>query len=204
VTALTGLAGAGKTDLLAALAAAGEQVLDLEALASHRGSAFGGIGLGPQPSHAEFARLVGERLAAADPRQPIWVEDEAAFIGSVGVPSALQRALAAAPAVELRRPVAARVDRLAATYGDADPDELVAALARARRRLGPPLAERAAELVRRGDVRGAIALVLPRYDAAYRHRLSRSARETTVVEAGEAPADRIAQHVLGCPNTGKR
>src|SRR3954470_5151477 len=54
IAVLTGLSGAGKTELLAALAAAGEPVLDLEAMARHRGSAFGGIGRAPQPSHAEF------------------------------------------------------------------------------------------------------------------------------------------------------
>lgn len=169
---MAGLAGAGKTELLAALERAGDQVLDLEGLARHRGSAFGGIGLGPQPSHAEFARQVEKRVAAADPDRPLWVEDEGPFIGSVGVPPPLQRAIATAPVVELRRPFDARVDRLAATYRDADPEALLAALGRARGRLGLQLAERVATLVQSGDVREAVALVLPRYDAAYRHRTS--------------------------------
>ena len=176
-----GLAGAGKTDLLRALERAGDQVLDLEGLARHRGSAFGAMGMGPQPSHDEFARSVTARFAAADPSRPLWVEDEGPFIGSVGVPLRLQRAIAAAPVVELRRPLAERVARLAATYGAADHAELLAALARTRRRLGAPVADRAAELVAGGDVRGAVALVLPYFDAAYRHRMSAAGRATIAV-----------------------
>jgi tRNA 2-selenouridine synthase len=147
-------------------------VLDLEALASHRGSAFGGIGLPPQPSHAQFQEAVRAGLEDADPDRVLWVEDEGPFIGSVGVPLELQRAIAAAPVIELGAPFPVRVDRLTATYGAADPDVLVAALERSRRRLGTPSAERATWLVRRGDVRGAVALVLSYYDAAYRHRTS--------------------------------
>jgi tRNA 2-selenouridine synthase len=169
---VAGLAGAGKTALLEGLAAAGEQVLDLEGLASHRGSAFGAIGLPAQPSHAEFGRRVGAVVAAADPARPLFVEDEGPFIGSVGVPAWLQRATAAAPAIELRAPFADRVARLTATYGSAPAEQLVAALQRSRRRLGAPVADRAAALVTRGDVEAAIALVLPVFDAAYEHRMA--------------------------------
>jgi tRNA 2-selenouridine synthase len=176
-----GLAGAGKTELLRALEGAGEQVLDLEGLACHRGSAFGAIGLAPQPTHSEFARRVEERLAAADPSRPLWVEDEGPFIGSVGVPEHLQRAMAAAPVVELRRLLADRVERLAAIYGGAEPAELLAALARMRGRLGAAAGDRAAALVRSGDVRAAVALVLPYYDATYAHRMCAAGRTTIAV-----------------------
>src|SRR4051812_12459115 len=76
---LTGLAGAGKTEFLHELRDAGEQVLDLEGLAVHRGSAFGGIGLGAQPTHAAFERAVRRELAGTDPARRLWVEDEGPF-----------------------------------------------------------------------------------------------------------------------------
>jgi tRNA 2-selenouridine synthase len=176
IAVLTGLSGAGKTDLLADLAAAGEQVLDLEALASHRGSAFGGIGCGPQPSHAEFAAAVAARAAAADPWRPLWVEDAGPFIGSVGVPAWLQADIARAPSVWLHVPFDARADRLAAEYAGADSDALLAALDRSRRRLGADRADAATAHVRAGDVRTAVAVVLPWFDAAYRRRLARLAQ----------------------------
>jgi tRNA 2-selenouridine synthase len=170
IVVLAGLAGSGKTELLRHLAARGEQVLDLEALASHRGSAFGGIGMPPQPSHVEFLSAVRARLHLADPRRALWVEDEGPFIGSVGLPAELQQRIASAPVVELETPFDDRVARIQATYHDADPQLLVQALARSRRRLGSRLADAAAAQVWRGDLSGAIALVLPYFDASYRHR----------------------------------
>lgn len=167
---LGGLAGSGKTELLQELGVAGEQVLDLEALARHRGSAFGAIGMPPQPSHEAFARLVTEQVDRADPSRPLWVEDEGPFIGSVGVPPGLQDAIGRAPVVSLDVPFDVRVARLARTYGDADPDALLTALVRSRRRLGAERASEAAACVRRGDVHAAVACVLPWFDAAYLRR----------------------------------
>ena len=169
---LAGLTGAGKTEALHALAAHGRQTLDLEGLASHRGSAFGGIGLPVQPSHARFAELVREAVLAADASRVLWAEDEGPFIGAVGLPPWLQESLAEAPVVELVVDDAERIDRLEALYVRADPSALEAALRRTERRLGPALARDASALVQRGDVRAAIELVLPYFDAAYRHRVA--------------------------------
>jgi tRNA 2-selenouridine synthase len=51
VVVLGGCTGSGKTEVLHVLRAKGEQVLDLEGLANHRGSAFGAVGQLPQPSN---------------------------------------------------------------------------------------------------------------------------------------------------------
>ena len=51
---ISGLTGAGKTRVLLLLKDVGEQVVDLEGLANHRGSAFGGIGQPNQPSTEQF------------------------------------------------------------------------------------------------------------------------------------------------------
>jgi tRNA 2-selenouridine synthase len=185
---LAGPAGSGKTELLAALAAAGEQVLDLEALASHRGSAFGGLGLPPQPSHAAFVRAVRRVLAAADPDRVLWIEDEGPFIGGVGLPPELVPALAAAPVVELRAAFEARVARLVATYGGAGAGALTRAIDRSASRLGAAAAARARAHVAAGELAAAARALLPAYDAAYAHRAARHGRP--VLGAVTAP-----QHV---------
>ena len=173
---LAGLAGAGKTELLHALADDGEQVLDLEGLASHRGSAFGGLGLPPQPPHRAFEATVRERIAAADPGRPLWTEDEGAFIGRVGLPRELQEALARAPVVEVQAPFEARVRRLAHTYAGVPPARLEAAIRRSVDRVGADAAAAAVTCVGAGDVAGAVRILLPAYDAAYRHRWARRRR----------------------------
>ena len=84
---LTGLPGVGKTAMLERLAAAGEQVIDLEALAGHRGSSFGRVGLtSTEPTKREFDALVSRALAACDPARPVWLEDEGPHIGRLWLP----------------------------------------------------------------------------------------------------------------------
>jgi len=191
---VTGLAGVGKTELLRELAAGGEQVLDLEALASHRGSAFGGLGLPPQPSPRAFAATVRRSLKATDPARVLWVEDEGPFIGRVGVPRKLQERLACAPAIELRASFDERVARLAATYAGIPPEHLRAAIARSARRLGPERMTAALEQLRVGDLSAAIRAALPAYDAAYAHRAARAPRRVLAI----IDRDAVARPCRGC------
>ena len=86
---LAGRTGSGKTRLLQALADAGAQVLDLEALACHRGSILGGLPGTPQPSQKRFDTLLWQALAALDPARPVFVESESRKIGALQVPEAL-------------------------------------------------------------------------------------------------------------------
>lgn len=180
---LTGLTGAGKTDLLCALAAAGEHTIDLEALAVHSGSAYGGIGRPPQPSPAEFTAAVARAAAGAGQDHITWIEDEGAFLGSLTVPVWLRGSIAAAPTVEVVAPTRVRIARLVAGYGRLDPAELV----RATRRIGPRLgrlpANRAIRCFSSGDPAGAIEVLLPYFDEAYAHRIATlSRRRLAVVE----------------------
>ena len=166
---LAGLAGAGKTALLREFAAAGDHVVDLEALAGHSGSAFGGLGRPPQPAPAAFAAALGAALAGADPAATTWIEDEGRFLGSLSVPAALQRAIARAGVVQVVAPREARIARLVAEYGHLDPGALAAAARRIRPRCGAR-ADDAADRFRRADPASAIDVLLPYFDDAYAHR----------------------------------
>jgi tRNA 2-selenouridine synthase len=173
---LTGFAGAGKTEILHRLAAAREQVLDLEALAAHRGSAFGRIGIdAAQPSQAEFRALVRSALAGCDPGRPVWLEDEGSHIGSLWLPDEAVAALAAGWCVEVKASFEERVARLVATYGHGDPDELVDATQRMRRRLGNPRTDRAISHFHAGRPEAAIRVLLDYFDDGYALRSARRA-----------------------------
>jgi len=168
---LTGLAGSGKTEVLHGLEASGEQVLDLELLARHRGSAFGGMGLGPQPSHASFQAALRAVYASVDPARPLWVEAEGHYIGSVGLPLELQNAMAHAPQVGLVTVASERVRRIVATYGDYPLNEWLAALARVEPRLGQALSHSVRTALTAGAIDAAVELLLKYYDGAYSHRI---------------------------------
>jgi len=115
---LAGRTGSGKTRLLHALADEGAQVLDLEALACHRGSVLGGIPGTPQPSQKRFDTLLWEQLRAFDPTRPVFVESESAKVGQLRVPESLivhMREHGQCLAVQM--PDTARVQLLLEEYG---------------------------------------------------------------------------------------
>lgn len=111
-----GLTGSGKSRLLAALAAQGAQVLDLETLAAHRGSVLGGLPLRPQPSQKSFETSLWDAMRAFDPRRPVYVESESRKIGVLRVPEALLARMWSGHCLRLEADMPTRVRLLMAEY----------------------------------------------------------------------------------------
>jgi tRNA 2-selenouridine synthase len=117
-TVIAGRTGSGKTRLLSALADQGAQVLDLEALAKHRGSVLGGLPNEPQPTQKAFDTAVWHALQGFDPARPVFVESESRKIGALAVPEALLRRMRAdGRVVMVTMPDASRVMLLLEEYG---------------------------------------------------------------------------------------
>ena len=132
VILLDGDTGSAKTEILGRLAAHGVQTLDLEALAAHRGSLFGGFANTPQPSQKLFESRLAAALGALDPGRPIVVEAESSKIGELNLPPTLWKAMRGAPRVALRAPRPERARYLVQAYADiiANPAALESALAK--------------------------------------------------------------------------
>jgi len=111
-----GPTGSGKSRLLQVLASEGAQVLDLEALAAHRGSLLGALPDQPQPPQKSFESAIWSALTRFDPARPVFVESESKKIGSLRVPDALITAMRASRCVRLEVPLAARVQLLNEDY----------------------------------------------------------------------------------------
>ncbi len=111
-----GPTGSGKTRLLQALAEAGAQVLDLEALASHRSSVLGIIPGQPQPTQKRFDTLVWNALRGFDAARPVYVESESKKVGNVAVPESLIAAMRASACLRLELPDDERVKLLLEDY----------------------------------------------------------------------------------------
>ena len=126
-----GATGSAKSRLLQTLAFAGAQVLDLEGLASHRGSVLGNLPEQAQPAQKMFDSLVWDALRKFDPDQIIYVEAESKKIGQLQVPDALLARMRASPCVLIEAPLAERVGFLMQEYGHflGDPRDLKAKLA---------------------------------------------------------------------------
>jgi tRNA 2-selenouridine synthase len=98
---LCGPTGSAKTRVLQALARRGEQVLDLEAHADHKGSVLGGLPGTPQPSQKQFETRLAMALQALDPGRPVFVEAESRKIGRIMVPTALLERLRQSRCIEI-------------------------------------------------------------------------------------------------------
>ena len=191
---IDGNTGSGKTELLQRLAALGQQTLDLEGLAAHRGSLFGGLAGRPQPSQKLFESRLLAILEGFDPARPVIVEAESSKVGERMVPPALWAAMAVAPRIEITAPVEARARYLVRAYRDIVEDR--AALDEAMRRMPTPPGRKRLEawgqLADAGDFEAlALALMELHYDPAYARSSRKDARRSLgVVDAGGLePAD---------------
>ncbi len=189
---LCGPTGCGKTRLLHALAAAGEQVLDLEGIASHRGSLIGALPGAPQPSQKWFDSQLLDVLRRFDPSRPVWTEAESQKIGRLQLPEPLHAAMQTSTTLTLEVPMAERVRLWHEDYAHfvADPVAMVEQLRPIRPLVGGEPYERwqsmAAE--RRTDALFE-AVMREHYDPAY-------ARSTRRLFANEQGGARVALESL--------
>ncbi|CAK6699185.1 tRNA 2-selenouridine(34) synthase MnmH [Synechococcus sp. BA-124 BA4] len=175
---LGGRTGTGKTDLLLELARRGVAVVDLEGLAHHRGSSFGGLGLPPQPSSEHFENRLAAALATCADADEIWLEAESAQVGRCRIPVGLWRQMQSAPVLEISRPLGERLRRLVAVYGVQEADDLAEATRRIARRLGPVRTQEALAAIERRDWTEACRWMLDYYDRCYDHELERQRKRT--------------------------
>jgi tRNA 2-selenouridine synthase len=167
-----GETGSAKSRLLERLSGIGAQVLDLERLASHRGSVLGDLPGEPQPPQRLFDSMLWNTLRRLDPARPVFVEAESRKIGQVQAPPALLERMREGRCIVIRAPMAERVKFLIAEYGHflADPLPLKERLSALTSLYGRDVIKRWVELA---DARAWEALVadllVNHYDPAY-HR----------------------------------
>ncbi len=109
ILVVRGLTGVGKTLLLHRLAAETYPVIDLEGLANHRGSAFGGLGLGDQPGQKMFEARLWARLQEYRDSDYLLTEGESRHIGRLVLPPRFYRALQEQTSLWVDAPLAYRV-----------------------------------------------------------------------------------------------
>lgn len=180
IVVLGGLTGSGKTNILKELERMGEQVIDLEGIASHRGSAFGSLGMPSQPTSEHFANILYNHFAATNSSRRLFLEDESRNIGTVFMPDQVYDYIRMSRVVAVMTDIETRMPRLMEDYGRFDPQLLKESLQRISKRLGGEQAAEAISAVENGNVQKAIEIVLVYYDKAYRYGLSKRDPATVI------------------------
>ena len=168
---LSGLTGVGKTRLLHALAAEGQQVLDLEGLANHKGSWLGSPQDGQQPSQKQFETRLWDTLKAFDPSKPIWTEAESNRIGKVHCPQALWQKLRAGDVYHIELSIDQRIKLLSEDYPhfSEQPDALIELLNVLKKIRGNKQVEQWQEQISTRDWQAFLTSILvDHYDLSYR------------------------------------
>lgn len=166
-----GKTGTGKTKILHALRDLGEQIIDLEKLAHHKGSAFGFIGEAPQPTVEQFENDLFDALLALAPTQRVWIENESRSIGRVYVPEGFWASMKNAPLLNIEIPDEARVQNLLADYVSTDKAALETAFRKIDKKLGGQHLKAALEALAGDDFATAARIALHYYDKTYQHCL---------------------------------
>lgn len=183
VAIVGGMTGSGKTRILEELKLQGEQVVDLEALAVHRGSAYGQVPEQEQPSTEQFENSIAWEWAQVDGERTVWIEDESRLIGKCKLPEGLFSQMQKAPLYIVERPRSERMSILEQDYKELNREYLLESTQRIEKRLGGEITKRIRELIEAGDYEPAGHLALDYYDKAYRHSLARRTQEIRVIES---------------------
>jgi tRNA 2-selenouridine synthase len=166
-----GKTGVGKTKILRALRDEGEQIIDLEKLARHKGSAFGFIGEAGQPTVEQFENDLFEEISNLDSSRRVWLENESRSIGRVYIPESFWQKMKAAPLLNVEIPDDIRIQNLLADYTATDKADLEAAFLKIDKKLGGLQLKTALEALEQNDFAAAARVALNYYDKTYQHCL---------------------------------
>jgi len=175
---LSGFTGCGKTDVLTNIMKLGEQVIDLENIAHHKGSAFGSYGQLEQPTNEQFENDLYEKWRNINSTKPLWLEDESQFIGKVEIPKALFHKIKSANVIKMDIPKQLRIKRLSQEYALFDADLLKRGVLAIQKRLGGLNTQIAIEEIENKNFDKAIDLVLTYYDKSYNYGLQNRLQST--------------------------
>jgi tRNA 2-selenouridine synthase len=191
---LGGLTGSGKTEILKYMKNTGLQVIDLEGLACHKGSAFGSLGQPGQPTSEHFANLLFNELEKTERSKEIWLEDESKSIGTVFMPDQFFNNLREAPVIALIMDVPTRMPRLLKEYSAYSKEDLISSINRIAKRLGGDNTQEAIKEVENSNFSGAIEITLNYYDKTYMFGLKK--RTGDMIQYIDTDTDEIPVNIL--------
>ena len=195
IVILGGYTGSGKTQILQQLKSNGVQILDLEGIANHKGSAFGFVG--EQPHYSHFENEVALAIHKLDSNRPLWIEDESRLIGRCCIPEDLWKQIRASKTFFLQRDLEHRQKILMDDYGRMKPQALINCCNKIRKRLGEQTTDQVIADIVQGNMRVALNTVVSYYDKKYLHGVSKRPDELVEkVDCRGLSNAQIVEHLL--------
>lgn len=199
---LGGKTGSGKTQILQSLQLKGEQAVDLEKLAHHKGSAFGWLGETVQPTSEQFENDLFEQLLKLDSGKRIWLENESRSIGSVYLPDAFWQKMKSSPVINIEIPFAKRVQILVDEYARYPKTQLLESFYKIKKRLGGQNLKEAEKALAEGNFHKAVEIALLYYDKSYQFLLeNNNAPEIHLLRLDEFDPDKNASSLINFYNS---
>jgi tRNA 2-selenouridine synthase len=209
---LGGFTGSGKTEVLHQLQKRGKQVIDLEGIASHKGSAFGSMGMGTQPSQEFFENVLVDKLTSfytinddgiVEQPQPIWIENESRRIGLLNLTEVFYLRLQQAILYTLDIPFEARLAFIVKQYGSFEKEKLVNAIIRIQKRLGGLDTKTAINHLLANNVSDCFRILLSYYDKQYIQSMEKANRPARVISANTVDESNNATILLNALNNAQ-
>jgi tRNA 2-selenouridine synthase len=196
IIVLGGKTGSGKTLILQKLKDQGEQIIDLEKLAHHKGSSFGAFGEEKQSSQEQFENELSYQFSKIDAEKKCWIEDESRKIGVNILPLGIWEQMRNTKVICVDLPVEIRVNYLVTEYGKFTKEELKTAIERIGKRLGGQHLKKALEAVEQNDLKTACEVSLVYYDKTYSFGLNQREKEKIIhCEFDELDVEEIAKTI---------
>lgn len=194
---LGGPTGTGKTIVLNELKQKGEQVIDIEGMVNHRGSAYGALGMEPQPRYEQFENDLAKELHAFNDKQPVWVENESRLVGKVKIPDAVFNQMLAANVVSVQIPVEFRVQNILKEYGGFPKEELIECTRKVEKRMGNERMRKAIEHIENNEMQRWVEMMLRYYDDAYKFGMSqRDKNKVRQIESDTFDVDALCERLI--------
>ena len=194
---LTGRTGSGKTLILKKLKDKGLNVIDLEKIAKHKGSAFGWINEGEQPSQEQFENILSYELSKYDINSVLWFEDESLLIGKRAVPKYLfNRMQNADKIIYLDIPQECRAEYIVNTYGQYSIGDLRESILKIKKRLGGEKLKESLELLDSGKIYECVLNMLYYYDKAYKLSITDDEKRLIYIKSKDQNFDDIVDSIL--------
>ena len=178
---IEGSTGSGKTEILEKLKEIGEQIIDLESFANHRGSVFGGIGQQPQPTTQQFQNRIFEEILKFDLSKRVWIEGESQTVGRVFLPDPLWACMNTSQNLEVVIPRSERIERLVREYGSLPAELMENAIITIVQRLGDQRMREILYNYREKNLVIVADLLLEYYDQTYQYSRDKYKKKLTEI-----------------------